>query len=148
MARTRSLTPAPRPPWTCAARLVAYFVRFPRSYPHGRLEPLPRGRLRLDWFGGGRCAAAFQPAGWFLLVVPASLLASLDGLGTFVGCSTYGLSQTHVRIDRLGDTVRVQNLWQSLPTVFTLPHPPPRQFRSQTGSAVVQPDKPKTGRTI
>jgi len=83
----------------------------------------PAGRLRLDWFGGGRCAAAFQPAGWFLLVVPASLLASPDGLGTFVGCSTHVLSQPHTRLTGLRCGSRSLS-WPFRPSSFTLPHPP------------------------
>ena len=35
---------------------------------------------------------------WVLLVIPASFLASPGGLGTFVGYSSYVLSQPHARL--------------------------------------------------
>ena len=106
----------------------------------------PAGRLRLDWFGGGRCAAAFQPAGWFLLVVPASLLASPGGLGTCVGCSTLGLSQPHVRISALCVAVHVHSCGRCGQRRSRSRFRQLRPSRSPVGQAEVQSAKPRSSR--
>ena len=114
----------------------------------------PAGRLRLDWFGGGRCAAAFQPAGWVLLVVPASLLASPCGLGPCVGCSALGLGQPHVRIDRLAlrfaftlVAVPAKFVHASAPAASAVPKSG-RISRRPAGQSKRQLDKPRSSRTI
>ena len=104
---------------TCAARLVAYFVRFPHSYPHECLAPLPRGRLRLDCFRGGRCASAFQPARVFCSALLCRPHVPLDLRLVCRVFNSWDDPTPHQHV-RLALAVRVQSLWQFLPTAFTL----------------------------
>ena len=101
-----------------------------------------RGSFLLCWF---RCASG--PPKWVWLVVPASLLASPGGLGPRVGCSTLGLSQPHVRIDRLGVAVRVRSCGLAGQRRSHSRTRQPRQFRGQAGSADIQPDNPSASWT-